>query len=424
MQNLQVLTDRSGGHQYVNKYISKVDKQNTVIVNAHPHKGNAVRLESQFLHNTKITTSAINEEKNHEKKRNSWHPTGAKVAVPEMLHLALGESEVHTNMSWVEIPTCPLELRAGVETMKGHRQNANNRRNQNNSNNNNNNNNNNNDNNRYRNNNNRTLGLADAASVDSEINRIRKLKRLPSERQMRLPELYIVQGTAQCSITIDRVTKFSLRPPELRRLFDSLLNYYRWFDIGKEYLMSDEMMVKVQTDITKTCWIDGLHHQVRIRKKAFGEVLSYLESKNDQNDIDDFDNQLFNFIKEIICLQQQDHLSEEQQIISEEQQILRHFAREELIYEDEDTVFLHVPVPSLITPQNAHQFILHYLLKYGRFETEVDLTTHPSVRDSFRYAKLIGNETDENSLIRYSNILLRKYIVEEVFEYSFSIKDL
>lgn len=59
MQNLQILTDRSGGHQYVNKYISKVDKQNTVIVNAHPHKGNVVCLESQFLHNTKITTSAF-----------------------------------------------------------------------------------------------------------------------------------------------------------------------------------------------------------------------------------------------------------------------------------------------------------------------------------------------------------------------------
>ena len=28
MQNLQILTDRSGGHQYVNKYIVKVDHQN------------------------------------------------------------------------------------------------------------------------------------------------------------------------------------------------------------------------------------------------------------------------------------------------------------------------------------------------------------------------------------------------------------
>ena len=101
---------------------------------------------------------------------------------------------------------------------------------------------------------------------------------------------------------------------------------------------------------------------------------------------------------------------------------LRQFAKEELIYDDKDTVFLQVPVPSQITPQNAHQFILHILLKYGRFETEVDLTTHPSVRDSFRYAKLIGNNTDEQSLIAYSNNLLHKYIVEEVFEYSFSMK--
>ena len=91
-----------------------------------------------------------------------------------------------------------------------------------------------------------------------------------------------------------------------------------------------------------------------------------------------------------MTLEQQDHLSDVDDVR------LRDFARAELIYDDKDTVFLQVPVPSLITPQNAHQFILHFLLRYGRFETEVDLTTHPSVRDSFRYAKLIGNETIKN----------------------------
>ena len=176
------------------------------------------------------------------------------------------------------------------------------------------------------------------------------------------------------------------------------------------------MHEKVQTNIRKSCWIDGLHHQVRLRKKAFGEVLSYLQSKVDKNDIEGIDYGLFNFIKKIMTLEQQDHLSDLEDLM------LRDFAREELIYDDKEMVFLQVPVPSQITPKNAHQFILHYLLKYGRFETEVDLTTHASVRDSFRYAKLIGNDTDENSLKTYCNILLRKYIVEEVFEYSFSMR--
>ena len=43
----------------------------------------------------------------------------------------------------------------------------------------------------------------------------------------------------------------------------------------------------------------------------------------------------------------------------------------------------------------GNQFILHILLSMRRFETEVDLTLHESLRASLRYAKLIGPENDE-----------------------------
>ena len=54
----------------------------------------------------------------------------------------------------------------------------------------------------------------------------------------------------------------------------------------------------------------------------------------------------------------------------------------------------HLPVPvySYVRPTSGHKFILHVLLSMGRFTTEVELTMHSSLRESFRAAKLIEPE--------------------------------
>ena len=54
----------------------------------------------------------------------------------------------------------------------------------------------------------------------------------------------------------------------------------------------------------------------------------------------------------------------------------------------------------------ATQFILHILLSMGGFETEYDLMSQCSIKESMRYAKLIGPIDDEQSLQNYSNRLL------------------
>ena len=493
-QNLQVIGTK-GMINYINKYISKLDEQNRVIINAHPHKNNGIRIECEFLHNTKIGTSAINEKKNFEMKRNRSHPTGKSMATTEMLHLSLGETEVHMNMNYVRVSTMPLELRPGVETIKGRRSNrALNEDN----------------NNRNNRGNNVAAGMIDGATTGSEINRIRRAKSLPLARQMRHHELFVLQGTSQCSISIDRVTKFSLRPPELRRLFDKLLDYYRWFEIDKAVMSSKEMEDNLSCNIRKSVWVDGLHHQVRIRVKALPEVLEHLQSRSDHDDIvEAVDKELVIFINEIndvvekgraiaigreietmenslefetlsehydkyVTLRRKqndkdaerksqendkdaerkrkkkendedveleflkgrfnkyqtykNHKKEYSKLKSYDDNELTqvecelyNFAMDQLLHVDEDQ-FCPIIVSNEVTPDNAHQFILHILLTLGRFETEVDLTTHRSLRDSFRYAKLIGSNNDEESLMVYANKLLLMYIVEQVVEYSFSFK--
>ena len=79
----------------------------------------------------------------------------------------------------------------------------------------------------------------------------------------------------------------------------------------------------------------------------------------------------------------------------------------------------HLPVPvfSYTRPTNAVQFLLHLMLSLGRFSTEIDLTTHISIRECLRYAKLIGPSDDPLDLENYSNLLLRKWFLEQVVSF-------
>ena len=62
----------------------------------------------------------------------------------------------------------------------------------------------------------------------------------------------------------------------------------------------------------------------------------------------------------------------------------------------------------------THSFLHHILLSMGQFDTEVDLLMYDSISDAFRYAKLIGQHNDSESLQRYSNKLLEKWIVSQL----------
>lgn len=115
MQNAQVLTQTNGCNKYVCKYVAKVDEQNRVIVSTARNKNGALVTESTFLHNTKITSSKINKDKALQNKRYNKHPKGRKISLMEMLQILLKYKEVHTNMNFENIPTMPLELRAGIE---------------------------------------------------------------------------------------------------------------------------------------------------------------------------------------------------------------------------------------------------------------------------------------------------------------------
>ena len=100
-----------------------------------------------------------------------------------MVQYICGYGELFTYLVDEVIPTQPLEDRAGVETVR------------------------------------KKSNVEDGANLVSISHTVRKTLDLPKWKQHTDYELLILQGSLNTSISIDKITRFSLRDPELRFSF-------------------------------------------------------------------------------------------------------------------------------------------------------------------------------------------------------------
>merc|ERR1711884_597715 len=96
-----------------------------------------------------------------------------------------------------------------------------------------------------------------------------------NDRQMRQPELLMLQSSAKSTISIDKITKFSIRPPDLRYVFDKVGLYFRWCHIDKNVEVYENMEDKIKHNLWKSAWFDALNHQVRVQVAALQEIVSH-----------------------------------------------------------------------------------------------------------------------------------------------------
>ena len=80
MKNTQRITKKIICNKYCIKYVSKIDELNAVIAYANSHKNGKMTKKSKFLHNTTLSISKKNEEKNLNSKRYSSYARGRAVA--------------------------------------------------------------------------------------------------------------------------------------------------------------------------------------------------------------------------------------------------------------------------------------------------------------------------------------------------------
>ena len=110
MQNAQVLAHTNGISKYLCKYIAKMDEGNYVTLCQDAHTGQWV-LEKTHLHNTKIVSSKFNEDKAFAQQRKKNLPKGREMPYFEIRQIIMGDMEVYTDLTFVDVSTLPFELR-------------------------------------------------------------------------------------------------------------------------------------------------------------------------------------------------------------------------------------------------------------------------------------------------------------------------
>ena len=377
MQNFQVLTQSGGVNKYVCKYIGKLDEQNYIVVLVDPKTNGTLVTITTFLHNTKVSSTKINEEKEKANKGVNSYPQGRCITHMEMMHHMLKYPEVITDLVFVTIPSMPLEFRSGVYLEKP---------------------------------------LMDSAQDGSVSNDIRQAKGLPPWRLHTLYEMRICEDLKVSKVSIDRVSVFSLRPPELREFVDTTRNYFRWFHIKPQKVKGDTIDDLIGDSLYESIWVGNLQQKNLVRIKALPEIMEYIDSI-DNGQVDSLPltigmaSMVALFKKIDHCIKVEE--SDENELDEEEGQFYD-FAMEHLIHQDEDDNHLPVPVYSYLKPALGVQFIHHILISLGRFSTEIDLTMKPSIRESLRYAKLIGESNVPHELQKYSDKLLYTWIEEQL----------
>ena len=399
MMNAQVCTGYSV-NRYLTKYIVKMDKNSMVLfdVSTRQTETYQLKMKSEFLYNTKISSSAYHEAQRHKLKRNKNHPQGRGITRHEMTQVMLQEPQVHTNLVFAKIPTVPLEERSGLQKMRD----------------------------------------ADKETDDVPIQELRdyrvqcgndtvqfiietdKARRdmgLPVFRQFTQAQLVLLDDFYYSKVTVDNITLFGFRPPELLPLIRSPGIYYRWFSStkGKRAACRDPAALEIALDsnINESLWIDGLGHRLRLRCGAMEEVREHVRLLQNTPGNQAHPELLALLARIVDSHQFYGFTIETDAGTNDADRKLWYRLQLNFIDFTEARLLLPVPVYSNISPTNPTRFLFHVLLSMGEYDTEMELLNHATLRGAFIHANLI----DENDLEGSITGLVTAYILQQLSFY-------
>ena len=423
MCNVQSVGHANGIIKYILKYVGKFDLANRAIASTDSKTGNT-KVGTEFVHNTKISSSKHLEEKSFNKRRESSHPCCRDMPMLELLQLLLGIPEVITNLKFVEISTLPFEVRSRSKVnldSSGNveRPNESGGRGGQSSNT---------TGNTYHATaqnpatNGRRSDFFNRTDADAHISgipakRVRERSDLHIRQRMTPSQVETARDHQKSSRVYDQISIHSLRPPELLKVIQNPGEYFRFMHIEPEIIKEDEMKKGLNKDLRVCKWFDCIGRHVKMRRNALDEVKELVERQLADPSFDQLTDEfpICETILEIIRVYttDDDALSTED---LEWKETLGIF-----IYDDGDDL-LPIPVFTPINPANTHEFFVHGVLSMGYYDTEIDVLRNPSPRECLRKAGLIGDATDEDSLRTYVNELTLRYILEQVVYFANSMR--
>ena len=207
--NVQKLGSR-GVSQYLAKYVAQVDESTRVFAHApRPTDPDCFRLNVETTGNTKI--SSVNRVEKSLLTRKKKHHIGRAMTQAEAMMILCHIPQVYTNIEFVHISTTMLEERPGFEKQPHLRH------------------------------------LQKQGTINGPVNAISDIdtrqiipanrvklhkqdinRNLPKSRHFKKTALMLAQDSMFSPITLDVITIFGLRPPELYFIKNPAL-YFRWF---------------------------------------------------------------------------------------------------------------------------------------------------------------------------------------------------
>jgi hypothetical protein len=368
--------------RYVLEYISKIDENNSVMVSAIPYKANGISINAEFLHNTKITSSAIHENKRKAQRRDRLHPQGRAIAMSETIMQMLGIPQVYTTYKFIYIQTCALELRTGTvqkasisaQDLKRKPKRPEDL----------------------------TFSSVPMAKIRNEIMPKKFNTHWPRWRTMSDTEVLSLKANAFSQVSLDKPTMFSGRPSELRFVRRIRL-YFRWFYINsmpiekQKQKMLEKVSKLLDIQLHKSSWVDAFGHQVFVRRAALSEIIEYLESNTKKSMIDfyalDHPNRLTR------ATSRSAHTAYDKNIeLFHRLHVLTKQSNEEtndlvvrFIGKADESNNAKLPIIWYSPPKamQSSQFLIHLLLTLGQFDCELNLYSQGSIKKAFMKAKLL-----------------------------------
>jgi predicted GIY-YIG superfamily endonuclease len=225
---------------YLTSYIAEVDK--VAIVHMKPPTStepNTIHGQYESLNNTKIKSVKKYHDERLAAKRGKV-PMGRPVTQMEALTVINAEPLVSSTREFIHLSTCPREFRAAAPAP-------------------------------YLKNSCRPQDLQAILAVTGQTARERK--SFPSHRLFTDHQLMVIRDELRAPLQTDRITHFSMRPPELR-FVDNCVEYIRWFerkdvcplfnpDKALDYLKS-----ALNKDEANSTWLDGFNYKITVRQAA------------------------------------------------------------------------------------------------------------------------------------------------------------
>lgn len=404
--NVQYL-DSYGVSKYLAKYVTDVDEASRIFIQAPKYgstHGTFRVTNNEILGNTKIASVSHSEIANTANKRKNH--IGRLMTQTGCLMTLFNIAPVMTNIDFVHVATVPLEERPAVDrklplnALKRQKIVGGSI--------------------------NRSSDLDESKTIPPMIIRMGSgghlFRAMPYWRRYRPSDIVIAKDQMFSPYSLDTVTVFGLRPPELSFIYSQSL-YSRWFKRERIPLTKRDLKDKnhfeaalqyccdnLSVTYERCAWIDSTTSLVKLRAAALSDIIKYVQACP----LARFGN---NTSQKATVLRFFTHLY--QQLLSQDSLGIRGAQREETwrwmkntFLCDFDKEYLPVVWYTPIRPTNTSRFLFHLLLSMGEFRNEMELLTSGSLRDAYVHAGLctgaFGDATEDVKTI------VRRYITEQL----------